>query len=320
MCGSNRKYVKRKSNREGEVSSEDAGEMADRPFEAPFRRGTAYSGDRLLFRSKNFTVRGQWESVVLERRGSLARLVIGKFRLDPVAAVINEAETWCVMIGWGLIAYKLAPPWEEYVIGNPGDNWWEFGKGDPSGPMIPFERLDATTASKFVATTTPSPSWQITCVHVDVESREVSRGRSWIDDARRLRSEVLDSLVGMRLMDVIGSGSEITIVLGPSKDIRIVLPGTLFMRLKANSRPINFEIAIAMDPIVDKIRELIGRPIQQVLTREDGILMVGVSTGHPKGSLATFRIYSAAENCWEVSTGQWTIRSPGPAGWPTESC
>ena len=74
-------------------------------------------------------------------------LLIGDFYGEPAASAIDSDEQWCVTVGCGLIAYRLAPPWTAYRHPpvDPSGQWWEFGNPDdptwfvsvtPIGPAV----------------------------------------------------------------------------------------------------------------------------------------------------------------------------------------
>lgn len=59
------------------------------------------------------------------------KVVIGDFYGDPQAAVIAADETWCAIGGCGLIVYRIAEPFEEYVPGKSAGQYLEFHRSAP---------------------------------------------------------------------------------------------------------------------------------------------------------------------------------------------
>ena len=75
-------------------------------------------------------MRGRYELVILQGRELARAVTMGDFYGNPAAAALSPDESWCLMVGYGLIAYRLSPPWREYEYGsfdNDGQ-WWEFGR------------------------------------------------------------------------------------------------------------------------------------------------------------------------------------------------
>jgi hypothetical protein len=66
---------------------------------------------RSLFETANFSVASEWETVYLIGRDLKRPVVVGDFYGNPSAAAVDPAERWCVIVGCGLIVYRLGPPW-----------------------------------------------------------------------------------------------------------------------------------------------------------------------------------------------------------------
>jgi len=124
----------------------------DRPFETPFSRNLDYHGDMLLFRSRNFTVRSAWEVVTLQGRHLPRDLYVGDHYGGPEAGVIDREERWCVTVGCGVIVYRLAPPWDEYV-GIETPQWWDYGN-DPSD-ILSLVSVTHVDGDRFLCTSDP---------------------------------------------------------------------------------------------------------------------------------------------------------------------
>lgn len=78
-----------------------------------------------LCRSPHITVDHEFETVWAHGPGVPGQPTIGDFFGDPFGAAIDDAERWCVMVGCGVIVYKLAPPWQDYNYDLTTDQWWE---------------------------------------------------------------------------------------------------------------------------------------------------------------------------------------------------
>jgi hypothetical protein len=88
--------------------------------------------------SQNYSLLMSYETVLLERPEVSEPLVIGYFYGNMDDAVIDPEERWCVMVGRGVIVYRLGPPWDPYT-----------GSGLPS-PEIP-DRYSIFRSSEDVA-------------------------------------------------------------------------------------------------------------------------------------------------------------------------
>ncbi len=94
--------------------------------------------------SRNYTVTWEFETVWLEGSSVPEGLVIGYFYGATADGAIDPDERWCVMVGCGVIVYRLGPPWEpfhfegwpfqkrEVALGTvhvrePSQQWWEYG-------------------------------------------------------------------------------------------------------------------------------------------------------------------------------------------------
>lgn len=77
----------------------------------------------------HITVDHEFETVWAYVPGVAGRPVIGDFYGEPRGAAIDDAERWCVMVGCGVIVYKLTGPWQEYNYDLVTDQWWEAYRG-----------------------------------------------------------------------------------------------------------------------------------------------------------------------------------------------
>jgi hypothetical protein len=90
--------------------------------------------------SESYTVRSEYELVFLSGVGVTDERVIGDFYGDPVCAIIDRNESWCVMGGCGLVVYWLCPPFEPYRYAAATSQWSEFGRYRPDTWWV--ERLE----------------------------------------------------------------------------------------------------------------------------------------------------------------------------------
>lgn len=126
---------------------------------------------RVLQRSRNFTVVARFESVFLLGGGLVgfapAGLAIGDFYGEPVAAAIDEQELWCVVVGCGLVAYRLRPPWDPYPCRPSAaeHQWWEYGR---VGASVWLDSVEAVGEGAF------SVAGEGGTLYVDCEGRAVT--------------------------------------------------------------------------------------------------------------------------------------------------
>ena len=81
--------------------------------------------------SEHYILRGEFEEAVMYQRSDNSRITtVGDFHGDPVAGIIDENERFCVIVGCGVIVYKLQAPFEEYMYDKDSSQWYEFGR-DP---------------------------------------------------------------------------------------------------------------------------------------------------------------------------------------------
>lgn len=83
----------------------------------------------ILARSENYTVYHLFETVILKRPDG-QQVTIGDFYGDPAAAIIDEDEKWVIVVGCGLILYRLQEPFLEYAYGTSTEQWWEMHRYD----------------------------------------------------------------------------------------------------------------------------------------------------------------------------------------------
>jgi hypothetical protein len=102
-------------------------------------RWFARPGAGFATESQHYRVGNIFETVYLFR--DAARPVqIGDFYGDLVAVAISSDERWCVMVGAGLIAYRLAEPFRPYGYANTGRRWRRGKPTDESEQWWEWER------------------------------------------------------------------------------------------------------------------------------------------------------------------------------------
>jgi hypothetical protein len=82
-----------------------------------------------LAESSKYKIEYEYETVFLIH--SAGQTVIGDFYGDPVAAVIDNDERWCAIVGCGLILYYLKPPFKPYEYDCKTEQWIEFYRTPP---------------------------------------------------------------------------------------------------------------------------------------------------------------------------------------------
>lgn len=78
--------------------------------------------DSWIAASENFRVGSLAEATYLVRSDGTA-VMAGDFYSDVKAACIDPAERWCVMVGCGLIAYRLTEPFRTYRYPSSNQSW-----------------------------------------------------------------------------------------------------------------------------------------------------------------------------------------------------
>ena len=78
-------------------------------------------------------------------------ILIGDFYGEPEAAAVDDDETWCVMVGCGLIAYQLTSPWRPYAYppAVSDGQWWEFGRDGAETAW--FDSITSVGPREFLA-------------------------------------------------------------------------------------------------------------------------------------------------------------------------
>jgi hypothetical protein len=100
----------------------------------------------ILAESKNLLVINEYEKVFLNFKSSNKKVYIGDFYGDPQAAVISKDESFCVMVGCGLIIYYLQEPFEEFSYNKSTRQWKElFREGGKEWWIEDVEVIDNST-------------------------------------------------------------------------------------------------------------------------------------------------------------------------------
>jgi hypothetical protein len=120
------------------------------------------------------TARGQTKAFVVKTRPEIPDAApsarheeVGDFYGDMNDAAIDPDERWCVMVGCGIIVYRLGPPWKEYscpspvplpngdlyqvIAVDPSRQWWEGGREPPVLWITEVEHLEGERFEARVA-------------------------------------------------------------------------------------------------------------------------------------------------------------------------
>jgi len=97
--------------------------------------------------SEHYIIRGEYESSDLYRKSDGKKVVgVGHFYGDPVAGIIDKNEKFCVVVGCGVIVYRIKEPFQEYDYNKETEQWYEFGRGPEDYDYIDEVRqIDDTT-------------------------------------------------------------------------------------------------------------------------------------------------------------------------------
>jgi hypothetical protein len=305
----------------GRMAAYEGRPAPPREFETPFEHGTSYEGDRLLARSRNFTVRGCYELVILQGRELRRAITIGDFYSNPSAAALNGDESWCVMVGYGLVGYRLSPPWREYEYGygsvDANDQWWEFGR-DPHNELW-LTSVRGLDGSRFVATTESDTDWSVSEYLVDAEHESVVPTRRWVDNARRLRTEHLASYEGLALTSVLGEGERLRLSFGGDGGRELLVAGSLtaIPGVVPQPAPRTERLAGASAPLVDALTQLIGKTLTTARSGRDGSLELGFDGSSSVGpGRSQVRVVAGEDpGSWTASGPAGSLVSPGSGGW-----
>ena len=99
--------------------------------------------------SMNFTVWHSYESVYVHRPDG-SHVLIGDFYGDPQAAVIDWNEKWVVVVGYGLILYRLREPFSAYGHAKNSEQFWETSNSPPDILWIEAVYQASCSAVRFV--------------------------------------------------------------------------------------------------------------------------------------------------------------------------
>ncbi|HBF38585.1 MAG TPA: hypothetical protein DDW50_14860 [Firmicutes bacterium] len=100
----------------------------------------------VLAESKNFRVTSEYEKVSLNFKNCKRDIYIGDFYGDPQAAAISCDESFCVMVGCGLIIYYMHEPFEDFRYNASTRQWKElFRENERTWWINEAEILDKLT-------------------------------------------------------------------------------------------------------------------------------------------------------------------------------
>jgi len=88
------------------------------------------SSEKLLAESENYYIIGSWEEASLYRKSDDKYVCsVGHHYGDPTDALIDKNERFCLVVGCGVIVYRLNEPFKSYRYDTECDQWYEFGRG-----------------------------------------------------------------------------------------------------------------------------------------------------------------------------------------------
>ena len=308
------------------VCDSEGVEGADpRGFETPFERDVDYDGDRLLCRSARFTVRSWWETVALEGEDLAGPVIIGDFWANPFGAAIDLEERWCVMVGSGLVVYRLAAPWVPYEYDVVSNQWWEYGRR--SSERVWFDSVSAAADGRFRCVTPPDEQWMVEEFTVDPDVQAVSPRRQWIEAGLRDRTRLLQSFVGQRLVEVVAD-DRLELRFGDGGEYRLMIVGGL--TVQNSSSPADSIVttgsAASATALPARLNTLMSERVRQLDLSPNGTLFLNLETPGSRAAgvrLGTrqFHLHTTkgeAAGAWEVLSPTGRLRWPGPGGWPTD--
>ncbi len=120
-----------------------------------------------LAESEHYYVASEFEVVTLRdiRKGRF--VVIGDFYGDPEAAMIDRLERWVVMVGCGLILYRIQEPFVPYEYDLHNHQWSEMFRSPPDDWWIEFVQQVSDDELEFVADPNGSKAG---CYRLDTQS------------------------------------------------------------------------------------------------------------------------------------------------------
>jgi hypothetical protein len=105
--------------------------------------------ERILAQSKNYTIFHHYEIVSLNRPSSNP-VIIGDFYGDPQAAIIDKHKNWVIIVGCGMILYRLQEPFIPYEYDKKTTQWWDAFRSPPDDWWIKSVYQVADTKVRFV--------------------------------------------------------------------------------------------------------------------------------------------------------------------------
>jgi hypothetical protein len=293
----------------------------DRPFEREFREDqTDLPGDRLLYRSTNFTVRGSYETVFVEGRHLSQAVSVGDHYGYPSAAAINRTERWCVSVSEGLIAYRLEAPWREYEGSSDEfpDQWWEYGRD----PMIGITRVRPNGDNAFLFTMGPDSDWIVSDWRVDPDAADVRLAQQWVDEAHRYRTNVMTALVGLPISHATVDRNGLTLKFVSTDEAMVRISGHLSTVDPLRSAVHWSSRAFEPDPYAGvTIRDELDWTVTEVDAWQNGQLTIRVQANAMLPERCVRDIHTHLDQpagSWLVANVVGSVTCPGPDGWPEE--
>lgn len=281
--------------------------------------GVSHWGLKGLCQSERYVVWSQFESVVVQGEGVPGRVGVGHFYGDPEAAAISADEEWCVIVGNGVICYRLRPPWRSYSPGSPANGqWWEAG--DKSKEILYLGGVRALGGHKFALTTT---GWKATEYILDADTQAIEVGREWIDEERKREEEITGDFEDRRLREItVGDGE---IHLRFEGEYQMTLHQQVSIRPSPKGPLRVFDLDDEREALEARewLAKQAGNPVGRLSVDEDGGLDLQLSPtreGYPRSreqaemfgnpGIPIF-IRGVGSNEWQVVTPEGALRGRG---------
>lgn len=100
----------------------------------------------ILTESKNYIIMNEYETVWLQFKNTDRKVKIGDFYGDPEMAIISDDESYCAIVGCGLIIYYLHEPFKEFEYNVLTSQWKElFRKNNEIWWINHIRNIDSST-------------------------------------------------------------------------------------------------------------------------------------------------------------------------------
>lgn len=87
--------------------------------------------EKILAESEKYYIVGEYEEASLYRKADDKYICsVGHHYGDPTDALIDKNDKFCIVVGCGVIVYRLQEPFLSYMYDRETEQWYEFGR-DP---------------------------------------------------------------------------------------------------------------------------------------------------------------------------------------------